>query len=119
MCVVLINMHVLLFGILPDLRGQPQQGVAEGGRRRGWQFDRHQEGESPHLIQSSISPVNANVINDAINEGSRSLERELKRIHGLEIRAHPVGIAINGHATEPWDELLSSRTALVHLRSPQ
>ena len=47
--------------------------------------------------------MNANVINDAINEGSRSLERELKRIHGLEIRAHPVGIAINGHATEPWD----------------
>ena len=74
-CVVLIIMHVLLFGILPDLRGQPQQGVAEGGRRRGWQFDRHQEGESPRLIQSSISPVNANVINDAINAGSRSLER--------------------------------------------
>ena len=103
MCVILIDIHVLLFGILPDLRGQPQQGVAEGGRQRGWQFDRHQEGESPHLIQSSISPVNANVINDAINEGSRSLERELKRIHGLEIRAHPVGIAINGHAAESWD----------------
>ena len=80
-CVVLINMHAFLFGILPDLRGQPQQGVAEGGRRRGWQFDRHQEGESPHLIQSSISPVNVNVINETINEGSRSLERELKKIY--------------------------------------
>ena len=101
--VIMINMHVLLFSILPDLRGRPQQVVAEGGRRRGWQFDRHQEGESPHLIQSSISPVNVNVINDAINEGSRSVERELKRIRGLQIRAHPVGIAINRHASEPWD----------------